>query len=185
MKAGVVKLAIQELLGIPKEVQAQNIGPKTRAAFEKLANTPNDIEWPPEGGEFVDGLASAFAYYADIVAFRQCKAQGKSDQQCFKVGDNGIGLWGDKTYDTDRPMCALPREDWEKLDNPRGKLVEVRANGRTIVAELRDTMPRKANITNGAVIDLNPVASEMLGLKVPFMVPVLWRWLPEVKPEQV
>lgn len=177
MKAGIVKLAIQELLGIPKEVQAQNIGPLTRAAFENLANTPNDVEFPSEGGEFISGSASAFAYHADIVAFRKCKAQGKSDQQCFKVGDNGIGKWGDNTYDTDQPMCALPYEDWEKLDNPRGKLVEVRANGRTVIAELRDTMPHKANITNGAVIDLNPAASEALGLKPPFMVPVLWRWV--------
>src|SRR5687767_7411763 len=103
MKAGIVKLTIQELLGIPKEKQAKNIGPMTRAAFEKLANTPNDSEWPIDE-EFVEGLASAFAYHADIVAFRKCKAQGKSDQQCFKVGDNGIGLWGDATYDTSVPM---------------------------------------------------------------------------------
>lgn len=176
MKAGIVKLTIQELLGIPKSKQAQNIGPLTRAAFDKLANTPNDQEWKPSLTG-TSGLASAFAYHADIVAFRKCKAQGKSDQQCFAVGDNGIGLWGDNTYDTDTPMVALPREDWESLDNPRGKMVQVTANGRTIVAELRDTMPRKKNITNGAVIDLNPAASKALGLNPPFMVPVVWDWV--------
>lgn len=52
MKAGQVKLLIQETLGIPADQQAQNIGPKTRAAFERLAQTPNDQEWntEPAGG---------------------------------------------------------------------------------------------------------------------------------------
>lgn len=45
MKAGEAKLAIQKILLIPGEQQAQNIGPKTRAAFERLAITPNDQEW--------------------------------------------------------------------------------------------------------------------------------------------
>lgn len=45
MKAGVAKLAVQEALGIPAAKRAQNIGPLTREAFERLAVTPNDSEW--------------------------------------------------------------------------------------------------------------------------------------------
>jgi hypothetical protein len=122
------------------------------------------------------GLASSFADPADIRAFRRCKAQGKTDQQCFKVGDNGIGKWGDDTT-VAIPMCALPPEDWEPLGNrARGARVKVHANGRWVLCRLHDTMPRKKNIKNGAIIDLNPAAAESLGLTPPFLVPARWYW---------
>src|SRR2546430_15156010 len=41
--------------------------------------------------------ASSFADPADVVAFKKCKTQGKTDQQCFQVGDNGIGQFGKNT----------------------------------------------------------------------------------------
>jgi GH24 family phage-related lysozyme (muramidase) len=53
MKAGLAKVFIQEILGIPKEKRAENIGPLTKAAFEQLEDTDNAAEWPvaplPEG----------------------------------------------------------------------------------------------------------------------------------------
>jgi GH24 family phage-related lysozyme (muramidase) len=53
MKAGLAKVFIQEILGIPKEKRAENIGPLTKAAFEQLEETDNAAEWPiappPEG----------------------------------------------------------------------------------------------------------------------------------------
>ena len=121
--------------------------------------------------------ASSFADPADVAAFRRCKASGKSDQECFKVGDNGIGCWGDDTT-ADKPMCALPPEDWKPLGaKARGALVLVKANGREVVCELRDTMPQKANIKNGAGIDLNPAAVKALGLRQPIMVAATWEWV--------
>ncbi len=45
MKAGELKLKIQELLGIPEAKRAQNIGPLTESAFQKLKGTPNNMEW--------------------------------------------------------------------------------------------------------------------------------------------
>jgi len=39
-------------------------------------------------------IASSFADPADVRAFKRCKAQGKTDQECFRVGDNGVGCWG-------------------------------------------------------------------------------------------
>ena len=120
--------------------------------------------------------ASSFADPDDVAKFRKCKAAGNSDEVCFKVGDNGIGKWGDDTT-ADVPMCALPPEDWQHLGSKaRGAKVQVEANGKTVVCELRDTMPHKANITNGAGIDLNSAAVKALGLTPPIMIPAVWKW---------
>jgi len=125
--------------------------------------------------------ASSFADPADIARFRACKAKGGTDQQCFRVGDNGIGKWGDDTT-ANRPMCALPPEDWKARAaatgrEPRGMLVKVTAAGKSIVCELRDTMPRKANIKNGAGIDLNHAAVRAIGRRPPILIDCEWEWL--------
>lgn len=120
--------------------------------------------------------ASSFADPADIRAFRKAKAKGMSDLEAFKYGDNGIGCWGDDTT-VDRPMCALPPEDWKPLKKPRGAIVRVSANKRQVLCELRDTMPRKANIKNGAGIDLNPAACKALGLFPPILIPATWEYV--------
>ncbi len=122
------------------------------------------------------GLASSFADPKDVAAFKRCKATGKSDQECFRVGDNGIGCWGDPTTGP-VPMCALPPEDWRPLGSAaRGAKVAVTISRKTVVCELRDTMPARANIKNGAVIDLSPAAGAAFGLRPLFMVPCSWRW---------
>ena len=126
------------------------------------------------------GMASSFADPSDVAAFQSCKAQGKSDQECFRVGDNGIGCWGDPTNEGSGPSCALPPDDmeakWGSVAAAKHRPVVVHANGRTIVCVLKDRMPRKAHIKNGACIDLNPDAVRALGLQPPVMVPVEWSW---------
>lgn len=121
------------------------------------------------------GKASSFADPADVRAFKRCKEAGHTDQECFRVGDNGIGKWGADTT-LPFPMVALPPEDWRHLQHPQGTKVIVEANGHTVLATLEDTMPHKENITNGAIIDLNPAACSALGLHVPVMVDARWRW---------
>jgi hypothetical protein len=154
---------IQAILG----VKTDGIwGPKSQAAFDALVR-----------GETIHQVkASSFADPADIRAFKRCKAQGKSDQECFRIGDNGIGKWGDDTTEGSGPSVALPPDDWEKITNPRKAKVIVKANGREVLCELKDTMPRKKNIKNGAGIDLNPDACEALGLTPPIMVNATWQW---------
>jgi hypothetical protein len=125
--------------------------------------------------------ASSFADLADLAAFQHAKALGWSDQRAFAVGDNGIGAWGDFTARDDIPMCALPPEDWLAKWNSaavaRGKKVAVTYKDQTVVGELRDTMPHKANITNGAGIDLNPGFAKAFGETPPFMLKnVQWEW---------
>ena len=143
----------------------------------------HDFEWNPGEPDTTptttagwhEGKASSFADPADIRAFKRCKATGKSDSECFRVGDNGVGKWGTDTTQ-DRPMVALPREDWAHLPNPQGTPVIVEVGNNAIRATLEDTMPARANIRNGAIIDLNPAACAALGLTPPVMVNARWRW---------
>ena len=122
--------------------------------------------------------AHRFADPADVRAFKKCKERGGTDQECFKVGDNAIGAWGDSTAEGTGPSVALPPEDWQYLGkNARGTKVEVRYADKTVVALLKDTMPHKANIHNGAGIDMNPDTCRALGLEPPVMTKVSWRWV--------
>ena len=156
--------AIQTTLGVTAD---GDFGPLSRAALDKLIAGDAEVH---------TGLASSFADPKDIAAFKRCKATGKSDQECFKVGDNGIGFWGDDTT-VDKPYCALPRDVWAHLGKAaRGARVNVTIDGKTVVCELRDTMPNSKNVTNKAIIDLAPGAQKAFGLKAPFMVPVKWSW---------
>lgn len=147
-------------------------GPRSQGAFDALVHgTPADAN---DGVHHV--RASSFADPKDVAAFQRCKAAGGTDEDCFKVGDNGIGRWGDDCT-SPTPMCALPPEDWEEFGNAsRGKKVVVTANGTSVICELRDTMPHRKNITNGAGIDLNPGAVAKLGLRPPVMIPATWMW---------
>lgn len=172
MNAQEARKQVQRILGVADD---GIFGPRTLAAFNALGGASG--EWPPSH-DVQRGKASSFADPADVAAFRRCKAQGKSDQECFKVGDNGVGRWGDDTTKGNGPMCALPPEDWQQFGTmARGKKVLVKANGNQVICELRDTMPHKANIKNGAIIDLNPDAAKALGLRPPFMVDVEWSWV--------
>ncbi len=145
--------------------------------WEKLEQAHN-IKIDHEKSEKIHSvIASSFADPADIIAFNKCKAKGKTDQECFKVGDNGIGKWGDATT-TNVPMCALPPEDWKEFGGKaRGKKVLVKVGGRSVVCELRDTMPAKKNIKNGAGIDLNFAAWKALGHTPPVMLAGTWQWV--------
>ncbi len=162
--------AIQELLAVrPDGI----FGPRSRAALEKLLEKPTYPEWSDD--RWHTGKASSFADPADIRAYKRCKANGGRELECLAKGDNGIGVWGADTT-APIPMCALPREDWAHLPHPQGTLVIVEANGQTVRCRLEDTMPARANITNQAIVDLNPAAAQSLGLEPPFLVDARWRW---------
>ena len=124
--------------------------------------------------------ASSFADPADVRRFRFCKSQGKSDKECFKVGDNGVGCWGDDCSQGSGPSCALPPDDmierWGSVDAAKHKPVRVVANDCEILCVLKDRMPWKRNIHNHAGIDLNPDAVAALGLRPPLMISASWQW---------
>lgn len=174
-------IAIQELLGVTADGQ---FGPKSNAALQALLAADPTSDWPPLTSEQQDGelhtvMASSFADPADVAAFKRCKAQGKSDQECFKVGDNGVGKWGDDCSEGSGPSCALPPEIWQKFGaNAHNKKVLVKCieTGKEATLFLRDTMPHLANITNGAGIDINPDGWKLLGKTPPVMTKVIWGW---------
>ncbi len=159
--------AIQGILGV---TQDGIWGPKSQAALDALIHG--------DTGGWHTVKASSFADPADVRAFKRCKSNGGTDQECFKVGDNAIGAWGDDTSEGSGPSVALPPEDWEEFGKTGAhfKKVQVRYGDKTVVAELKDTMPHKANIRNGAGIDMNPDTCRALGLEPPVLTKVSWRW---------
>lgn len=141
------------------------------------------------------GKASSFADPGDVRAFRRWKRiyldEGYSEQRAeelaFAHGDNGVGLWNDDTSEGSGPSCALPPEDMEERwggsqethwKEAKHKLVDVTIGEVTKTLTLKDRMPHKRNITNGAIIDLNPDAIRAFG-KQPgnsFMEQAMWSW---------
>lgn len=161
-RAGNRKLSrIQTIVGVERDGLW---GPKSQLALnQKLA-----------GGQALSATASSFADPADVAAFRKCKAQGKTDQQCFKVGDNGIGQFGKITAQTTTPMVAVHAEDmitkWGSVNGAACRLVTVTVNGKSVQATVEDRIGVKGRI------DLNPAAAIALGLTPPFLVPCTWNW---------
>lgn len=129
-------------------------------------------------------IASSFADPADVRGYLKAKAEGMSDKEAFKHGDNGLGAWGMKTAVTDRCICALPPEVWKEKwgtgQNANGKRVVVRWQGKEVEGVLGDTMPPidLAHKQNGAGIDLNPGFAKAFGITPPFLIDgVTWSWL--------
>ena len=162
---------LQAILGVPADGAW---GPRSQSALDTVIHGTN----LPDGTHKV--LASSFADPADVRAFRACIRAGGTKEDCFKVGDNGRGCWGDDTTTTE-PQCALPPEDmeerWGSIDAARHKMVSVTANGRTVLCRLTDRMPRRANIKNGRGIDLTPGACAALGLRPPVETSATWSWV--------
>ncbi len=149
--------------------------------------------------------ASSFADYDDLIGFYRAISEGKTVEEAFAFGDNGIGKWGEQTAQLRKPMVALPPEDWlpfnktqmtaemveathsykgsllktSVLSSAKGKKVRVfiPATGKSVIAELQDTMPHKADIKNGAGIDLNPAACQVLNLVQPVLIDAQWEWV--------
>ena len=166
-------LLIQEALaarGLYTKSLDNDWGSGTEAAYQSFMRSMET------GSGWKKVKATSFADPADVRAFERCKAQGKTDLQCFAVGDNGIGKWGHGTAQEERAMAALPRDVWADAGKTGGAKLEVRYNGKTVEGILGDTMPHTKNIKNGAGIDLNPAFSKQLGLKPPFTAEVEWRW---------
>jgi hypothetical protein len=161
-------------------------GNPTLKKIQKLLGVGTDGHWGPVsqgalnkklgGGAGFTATASSFADPADVVAFNRCKAQGKSDQQCFKVGDNGIGQFGKITAQNHTPMVALHASDmiarWGSVLAAAHRAVTVTVNGKTVQATVEDRLGVAGRI------DLNPATAKALGLTPPFLVKnCVWNWV--------
>ena len=149
------------------------IGPRSLAAIQALRDKGVRI-----------GIASSFADPNDVRRFRRCKEAGGSDEECFRVGDNAKGCWEDDTSEGTGPSCAIPPDDMIELFGSvskakHRKLLVTGSNGRMATVVIKDRMPWKRNIVNGAIIDLNPDAVKALGWTPPIMNAVKWSVAPE------
>lgn len=117
-------------------------------------------------------IGTSFGDPDDIRKFKACKAKGRSDIACFKVGDNAIGLWKDSTATGTGPSCALPPEVWTPFYHlAHLKKVLVKRGDKQVTCLLKDTLPHRVK-----KIDLNPDALKALGEKPPFKGFVYWKW---------
>jgi hypothetical protein len=167
-EANPVLVRIQKLLGVAAD---GFWGPDSQQAL----NDERDGGSGPGGAGF-NATASSFADPADVKAFNRCKAEGKTDQECFKVGDNGIGQFGELTAQTDTPMVAVHKDDmiarWGSVMGAAHRPVTVTIGGKTIHATVEDRIGVKGRI------DLNPAAAAQLGLTPPFLVEgCVWNWV--------
>lgn len=149
---------IQDVL----EVTVDGIwGPESQAALDLAINARNKPY-----------MASSFADPADVEAFKRCKAQGKTDKQCFAVGDNGIGQFGENTAQTHTPMCALHADDmialYGSIAKAAHKKIRVTHESLSVICSVEDRMSVRKRV------DLNPAAAQALGLRPPFLVPITW-----------
>ena len=145
------------------------VGPNTEGAMDRaLISGQHPVK------------ATSFADPADVRAFNRCKANGNSDQECFKVGDNGIGLWGDDCSEGSGPSVALPPDEmiakYGSIAAAKHKPVKITSVGGSVVALLKDRMPWERNITNGAGLDMNPDTCKALGEAPPAELGVIWEW---------
>lgn len=140
-------------------------GPQSQAKLNSIIRALNNAGYK----------ASSFADPADVVAFHRCKAEGKSDQACFAVGDNGIGQFGKNTAQDTIPMVAVHHDDmvakWGSVQGAAHRPVEVTVNGKSFNATVEDRIGVKDRI------DLNPACAKLAGLQPPFIVPCSWKWL--------
>lgn len=129
--------------------------------------------------------ATSFGDINDVKRFNQCKQRGGTDQQCFRIGDNGRGAWGAVTAQDVKCMVAVTPDDlfiefgssWRKLACNEPVHITCPRTGRSCVAYVQDIMPHLDHITNGARLDMNPATCIELGLSGEVYEDVEWRFM--------
>src|SRR5215204_6802868 len=107
------KLSLKKLRRILGSAPEAIWGTGAEAALERILRTEGKAAAAPDsiGDEEIEALASSFADEEDVGAFVRCKNLGRSDRECFMVGDNGIGQFGRITAQLHTPMVALHADD--------------------------------------------------------------------------
>lgn len=163
------KKEIQTLLGVTSDGEW---GVKSQTAL-------NAIKESKQAGTdvFKKTKFSSFADPADVVAFKRCKRTGKTDVQCFAVGDNGVGQFGQITAQEDVPMVAIHGDEmvarWGSRAGAAHRIVLIRLPGGGSIIQARC----EDRISELGRVDLNPASAKALGLTPPFVVAGEWKWM--------
>lgn len=159
-----IKKLVQQGLGVLVDGQW---GPKSQGALNVLVYK-GTLTW-------IACEASSFADPADLRAFERCKTTGKTDLQCFAVGDNGIGEPGVITAQEHTPYVAVHNDfmvsRWGSKHAAWLREVEVVANGVTFRAKVGDRISARGRI------DLNPACLKLINKPAPLKIAAKWRWL--------
>ncbi len=123
---------------------------------------------------WTDAQLSTFADPDDVDAFRRCKRRGGTDVECFAVGDNGVGCWGDDTTSTLEYFVALHHDDmvarWGTLANSKHRLIRVRVGEHEVLARIGDRTSERGRV------DANPACQITLRVLAGSLVPCRWQW---------
>ena len=126
------------------------------------------------GDDWIYCKASSFADPKDVVAFKRCKATGRSDVSCFAVGDNGVGEYGDITAQTETLFIAVHEEfmisRWGSVHAAAHREVQLMINGKLCSPKVGDRISEKGRV------DLNPAILKFYDLKAPLLIDARWRW---------
>lgn len=166
LKAGaVIKKRIQAGLGV---VVDGDWGPKSQGALNGMISAGVDT--------WIICEASSFADPEDLRRFKKCKAKpGKTDLQCFAVGDNGVGECGVITSQEHTPYVAVHKDfmvsRWGSKSAAWLREVEVVANGVTFRAKVGDRISARGRI------DLNPACLKLINKPAPLKTAAKWRWV--------
>jgi hypothetical protein len=168
-------------------------GPKTQAALDLAVGSARILRAPPDilsGGTTQHHvMASSFADPKDLASFQKWRriflergfSEEEATRRAFAYGDNAIGCWDDDTARGSGPSVALPPDDmieaWGSVDAAKHKPVQVVTNGKWVCCILKDRMPWRKDITNGAGIDLNFDALAAVDLEPPILKPAIWYWV--------
>ena len=119
----------------------------------------------------VSGKATVFATHSDFLAYNKAIAEGKSQNEAFDLGDNCIGCYGDPTGpDTGctTPGCAITPDKmiaiYGSIAAAKHQLILVTYNGVSVEAKILDRMPWEKDVDNSAILDMNPILENALGV---------------------
>lgn len=163
--SGTVKKRVQSLLSVTPDGIWMT---KSQGALNELRALAGD--------DWIYCQASSFADPKDVAAFKRCKQGGKTDLQCFAVGDNGVGQFGVITAQDVTPYVAVHHDDmvsrWGSEHGAALREVELIIAGHPepIIAKVGDRISERGRI------DCNPAILKIAGRKAPMMTGAQWRW---------
>jgi hypothetical protein len=116
-------------------------------------------------------VAAITADPQDLHRYQSARMNGVSHEDALKVGDNGLGTWGDNLASATNPMVELP-EGTPGAD--QGRLVRVSGPSGSVIAKVAGLIPQSDG--HNVSIHLNPAAARATG-HPGGLVPVKWEYV--------